>query len=188
MVRDRGLAVRSFAFAAEKVAMVSLCSMLPMLTVADSDIPDVLDCSISSYCSPDRYATPKLSLRGGVNALFLDWRPVGNSFFVAGGMFANQNHFGYGTDPDVVDPTSNISLKPFKPYIGTYLGLGWKGQSSKNFMWMVDLGLAEQQPLNVVQNIQASSTTHTENERTSTTTKWRVSSKRAGFSFRMKWH
>lgn len=190
MVKHPGRATRLFAFTAEKIAMALFCSMLPILTAANSDVPNVLlrlDCGVSSYCFPSTSVISSSSLNGGVNTLFLDWRPFESSFFITGGMFANQNHVGYSADSDAMVPASNISLKPLKPYIGTYLGLGWKGQSSKKFMWMVDLGLAEQQPLNIVQNIQASSTIHTKHERTSTTTKLRLSSKRARFSFRMKW-
>jgi hypothetical protein len=187
---------RPFA-ATEKVAMSPLrclrravwfCTTLPMLAVANTDVPDVLlrlDCNVSSYCLPVKSddTASYLSLTGGTGTLFLDWRPFGSAFFATAGTFTNQYQFGYDAGAAMV-PASNISLSPLKPYIGTYLGVGWKGSSGK-FMWMVDLGIVDQQPLNVVQNIQQSSGTHTDHVQTSM--KWYAShKKRAGFSFRMK--
>jgi len=86
-------------------------------------------------------------------------------------------------DPSGV-PTSNLSLKLLAPYLGTYLGVGWKGSETNNrFKWMVTLGIVRPYSPTVAMNImQADSGGMSDNR---TNIHYRLSL-HSGFSLRMQ--
>jgi hypothetical protein len=67
---------------------------------------------------------------------FVDWQPGAGHFFTTAGVLRGE------ADADAIEPASHVSLKPLKPLLETYLGVGWRGGNlSKKLKWMVDLGL-----------------------------------------------
>ncbi len=114
---------------------------------------------------------------------FIESRPFGGTFFTSAGAFQGGSMPNADGDPSGV-PTSNLSLKLLAPYLGTYLGVGWKGSETNNrFKWMVTLGIVRPYSPTVAMNImQADSGGMSDNR---TNIHYRLSL-HSGFSLRMQ--
>lgn len=132
--------------------VVWLCAALPTVAAADPDFP-----GIRSTFNDHSF---KLDFSAG--EIMLDWHPYGGGFFGAAALLRQTSGVIDAAAPRF--PSSHLSLKPLAPYLGTYLGVGWKSApSNRKFAWMVDLGVVcETTPtvaLNVSSNITESHST-----------------------------
>jgi hypothetical protein len=158
--------------------LVCLCAALPIAAAADTDFPN-------SATAPDSHGAFVLSPNVGIGQVILEWRPYRGNF--SGAATFDDQTYRLVTGADDAIPTSNVSLKPLRPYLGTYFGVGWRGSAAnKNIAWMVDLGIVRETTPTVALNLNSNivqSNSHSDTDTTSM--KFRIS-RRGKFSFTMQ--
>jgi hypothetical protein len=110
--------------------LLSLCAVVPIAAAADdADAP-----------------THTINLHLGAHDNLVDWRVHHGAFYTSTGALF-QNHSFATTDDAMSDspaPLSNLSIRPFRKFLGAYFGVGWRGATRDNRVkWMADLGIVD---------------------------------------------